>query len=191
MTQSFGRMKIKKSYKTSVYRQSQRGQYNLNIYSRFECTKEHKDRNILRVELQMKKSKMIKEQDQFGITRELDNYWSKEAMEEYYFKFLEGFFGIGPHRRLADAKLLIDNSDYSDNYKMKLKKFLDDISLEIDHRELSKNKKYYSSTIKKYKQMLADISVNTLCISKINNKIDVLSNLLDLARDVAERKYFK
>lgn len=191
MIQDFGRMKIKKSYKTSVYRQSARGQYNLNIYSRFECTKDSKDRNILRVELQMKKSKINKELNQYGISKDLDNYWSKEAMEEYYFKFLEDFFGIGPHRQLEDAKQIIDESDYSENYKEKLKKFLEDISLEIDYRELSKNKKYYSGTIKKYKKMLADISVNTLCITRITRKYKVLPNLLDLARDVANKKYFK
>ena len=187
----FGHMKIKKSYKTSVYRQSGRGKYNLNMYSRFEFTKKEKDKNILRIELQMKKSKIEKELKQAGISRDLDNYWTKEAMKEYYFDFLEGFFGIGLHRDLDDAKLVIDNSCYSNKYKEKLKKFLEEMSLEIDEKELVKSKKYNCATIKKYKKMLGDISVNTLCVSRITSKVKVLPNLLDMARQIAEIKYFR
>lgn len=189
--QNFGRMIRKKSYDTSVYRQTKKGQFNLNIYSRFECTRQGKDKNILRLELQMKKAKIQNELKKYGVTAEIDSYWSQNSMQEYYFDFLEPFFGKGPHRRMKDAKKIIEESDYSETYKEKLKKFLDDISAEIDDRELIKSKKYSAPTIRRYKQMLSNLSINTICVSRITDKIEILANLLDIAREIAETKYFK
>lgn len=187
----FGRMIRKKSYETSVYRQNKRGQYNLNIYSRFERTKMVKDKNVLRLELQMKKAKIKRELNKYGITDELENYWSIDGMQKNYFDFLVDFFGSGPHRRLKDAKKIIAKSDCFKTYKEKLKKFLEDISAEIDDRELVKSKKYSAPTVRRYKQMLSDLGINTLCVSRITNNIEALPNLLDLAKEKAERDYFK
>lgn len=186
----FGNMKIQKIYKTSVYRQSKRGQFNLNIYSRYEFTGDEEDRDIFRIELQMKKAKIKKEYDKYGIDKNIDNYWSKDSMEEYYFKYLKDFFGIGQHYKLSIAKNIIDSSDYSNKYKEKLKRFLTEMTMEVDYRQLARNKLFSIETIKKYIEMLGNLNINTICLYEVYDGYDVIPNLLDIAKEVAEVKYF-
>lgn len=186
----FGNMKIQKIYKTSVYRQSKRGQFNLNIYSRYEFTGDEADKDILRIELQMKKAKIKKEYDKYGIDKNIDNYWSKDSMEEYYFAYLKKFFGIGQHYKLSIAKSIIDASNYSNKYKEKLKSFLTEMTMEVDYRQLARNKLFSIETIKKYIDMLGILKINTICLYEVYDEFDTFPNLLDIAKEIAEIKYF-
>lgn len=184
----FGYMKIKEIYNTSIYRQSKRGQYNLNIYSRFEKTKNEEDKDILRIELQLKSAKINNNFKKYGIYKDIYNYWSKDSMEEFYFKFLKNFFGDGKNYKIEKAEHIIEKSKYSKVFKVKLKKFLKNL-LENDEDTLVKNKIYNSNTIKKYEKMLGDIGINTVLLPKMY-QFDELENILDIARDVANKNYF-
>ena len=185
----FGYMKIKEIYNTSIYRQSKRGQYNLNIYSRFEKTKNKVDKDILRIELQIKSAKINNNFKKYGIKKDIYNYWSKESMEEYYFKFLKDFFGEGKNYKIEKAEYIINSSNYSKVFKAKLKKFLRNL-LENDEEILVKNKIYNINTIKRYERMLGSIGINTVLLPKMY-QFDELKNILDIAREVADKKYFK
>lgn len=187
----FARMSKKLSYATSIHRSSKRGQYNLNIYNKYEETRDERYRGVLRLELQMKRPKIVKEYKINGILRELDNYWTKNAMEEYYFKFLTVFFGIGKHMKYFKAKEIINHSDYSDIWKKKLKSFLKKRMAQIDCKGIVKSR----TTVNTYTQKLAELGVNTLCMFEAFEPFfpneDGLDNLLDLAKAVAKEKYFK
>ena len=188
---NFAYTKIKNVYSSSVYRCSKRGQYNVNIYSRFEKTKNPDDKGILRVELQMKRPKIIKELKTNGIPREIDSYWCQDAMEDFYFNFYRKFFGIGKHMKYSKAKELINSSSYSKVWKKKLKKFLKELMAQVDYKEVVKSKK----TFETYRDKLGALNINTLCIFEslepLFQNVDGIDNLLDLARIVAKNKYFK
>lgn len=184
---NFAYTKKKTNYASSVYRASKRGQYNINIYSRFEKTKNCLDNGILRIELQMKKPK-IKNEAKKGVPRKLDSYWNIEAMEKYYFDFYRPFFGIGNHYRIEKAREIINHSKLSDSWKKKLKKFLKDMMYEVDYKRVIKSKQ----TFRSYADKLGKLGINVLCIwDCFSPEISSLPNLLDLAKAMAKDKYFK
>lgn len=187
----FVHTKIKNIYATSIYRSSGRGQYNLNIYSKYAESKGERYRDILRLELQIKKAKIKKEYEKYGIPKDLDYYWTQEAMEEYYFDFLSDFFGSGKHMKYFKAKELISKSDYSDTWKKKLKKFLKERMVQVDYKNIVKTKKTFNT----YAEKLGALNINTLCMFEALEpffpETDGIDNLLDLARNVANDKYFK
>ena len=80
-------MKQEQLYETSVYIKTQRGKTNLNIYIREPKTKSESDKGILRIEVQGKKELIKSEHDKYGIPKELEEYWTKSSMEDYFFKF--------------------------------------------------------------------------------------------------------
>lgn len=183
----FGYTKLKDIYGSSVYRASKRGQYNINMYSRFEKTGLDIDKNILRIELQMKKAK-IQNEFKKGIPRTIDNYWNKEAMEKYYFGFYREFLGTGTHYNISKAREIINNFELSDSWKRKLKKLLKVMKVELNHSKAVKSKQ----TFKNYVEKLGELDINVLCLwDSFPMHISSLPNLLDLAKAVAEAKYFK
>ena len=88
-------MKEKYKYSTSQYLQTKNGQHNLNAYDRGAKTKKKEDKNILRIELQCKKSFIKKQFVNYGIEKDLYNYWSKSSMEKYYFDYLKDYLYVG------------------------------------------------------------------------------------------------
>ena len=186
----YGHTKLKNIYPTSIYRSSRRGQYNINIYSKFQESSDERYRNVLRIELQMKRPKIKKEYEKNGISKELSNYWNKEAMEEYYFNYYRNFFGTGKHMKYTVAAKIINRSDLSSNWKKKLKRFLKARMFHINNTGIVKAKQ----TVDKYIAKLGELNINALCMPEVYEtffpNVDGIDNLLDLAYTVAVKKYF-
>lgn len=201
-------MKQDRVYGTSIYLKTKHGKYNFQFYDRYAKTKKEEDKGIYRVELQCK-NKFIKSNfKNVGISKDLDNYWSKSAMIEYYFDFLQDFFNRGDYYKLDEGTKIIKKSK-NNTVKMrnKLIKFREDIiTYTLDNllkpkfcKEVNKLNKekvlnYCYTKIKNYIERLDEIGVNPISIIDYNGgKTDrtSLPNLLKLLRSVAEEKYFK
>ncbi len=189
----FAFTKIKGDYETSIYRASKRGQYNVNIYLRYKKTKNEidKEKNILRVELQMKKAKLIKELKKNRIPRKLENYWSAGAMKEYFFGLYAKFFGKGDIYKYKEAVKVIKKSSYSEVWKNKLIKFLKKMISEDDYKAVLKSKQTYDRYVKK----LEDLNINVFCMFQAYESYfsdeNSIPSIWKLAWDEANNKYFK
>ena len=193
-------MKQKRTYATSIYIKTERGKTNLNIYIREPKTKSEVDSGILRIEVQGKKELLKSEHDKYGIPKELEEYWTKSSMEDYFFKLLRGYLYEGDYQTIERARSIIDNSDYKPNMKHKLKKFVKHVgsyylSNLMDPKFCKEMKLHYSyGTINNYIKKLNKINVNPIPIQQLQGGTidkETLPNLLKLARTVAEDKYFK
>lgn len=201
-------MKQEKVYGTSIYLKTKHGMRNFQFYDRYSKTKKEEDKGIYRVELQLK-NKFIKSNfKKEGITKDLDNYWSKSAMIEYYFDFLQDYYNRGDYYKLDEGTNIIKKSkDNTVKMRNKLIKFRENIiTYTLDNllkpkfcKEVNKlNKKkvlnYSYTKIKNYTERLDEIGVNPISIIDYNGgRTDrsSLPNLLKLLRGIAEEKYFK
>jgi len=125
----------------------------------------------------------------YGISKDLDNYWTTYAMEDYFFKVIEGYCYYGIHYKRKIANKIIDESDFTVSKKAKLKEFLLDVEkygLDV----LLKNKKYNYCKIKNDISDLQTLNINPIPIA---NKLeyDELESLLNIARRVTREEYFK
>lgn len=188
----FKYMKKKQDYATSVYMQTKRGMRNLNIYARGAKTGKQEDQNILRIELQCKPKLIKSEYNKYGIDRELDNYWSKQAMEDYYFNVLSDYFYEGDYYTRKLAYKIINESNNASQTKVKLKSFLKD----VENNRLAgliSDKKYSPQVIRNRIKKLNELSINPIPIPKLlveSRKIEHLENLLTRARRIADENYF-
>lgn len=188
----FKYMKKKKDFATSVDMKTKKGMKNLITYERGAKTGKDEDKNILRIELQYKpkffKSKLEKE----GIIRELDNYWSEQAMQEYYFDVLSDYFYEGDYYTRDKAYKIINESDNTRRTKIKLKKFLRDIEFN-KLAGLISDKKYSTQLVRNRIEKLNELSINPIPIPKLlvgSRHIEHLENLLTRARRIADEIYF-
>lgn len=131
-----------KNYKTSYYQKTRRGSYNLNCYDRYAKYQKEDLKGVFRMELQMKKHKIKRELEKYGVARTIDNYWTKEAMQEYYFDFLRGFFYNCDYYRIDVAIQKIRQSDYTESMKNKLIDFI----TKVNQKRNDRNKKRLFST---------------------------------------------
>lgn len=193
-------MKQKNTYATSIYIKTERGKTNLNIYMRQPKTNSELDRGILRIEVQCKKELIKSEYDKYEIPKVLEYYWSEEAIEEYFFNFLKGYLYEGDYYTLEDARKIINNSNCNPDMKRKLKNFVKHVSSYylsnlMDPKFCKDMRLHYSyATINNYIKKLDAINVNPITIQKlqgVNINKKILPNLLKLARQTAEDKYFK
>lgn len=185
--ESYRYMKKEKIYDSSIYLKTKRGNYNLNCYDKYEECQLDEYKGIFRLELQVKKSKIKRELKRNGITRELENYWSISAMEEYFFEFLRGFFYNSNYYRLDVALDRIESSSYSKIMKHKLSLFIE----RVNKKGMTETKKYYSySTAKEYIEKLENIGLNPITIANDKTYTE-MRNLLDRAKQEAEQTYFK
>ena len=210
-------MKKNSLYPTTLYLQTKKRSNNLVIYDKeqerlddgdTEGAKKYK--GVLRMELQIKKYKFKRNLKQKGIERALDNYWDKDMMEEMYFEFLRPYLYYGDYYRIDIAKKMIKASDYKESYKDKLIEFITQVNahgisavnsqyvveasaynIPVANRRGRPKiiKKYAPNTIKKYIGMLGDIGLNPITIN-IDEPFERLPNLLDRAKETAEREYF-
>lgn len=188
----FKYMKKHKEYATSVYIKTKRGKRNLNIYKRGAKTGKQEDENILRIELQCKPKLVKSELEKYGIIRELSNYWSEQAMEEYYFDFLSDYFYEGDYYTRDFADKIIDKSDNTEMSKEKLKKFLEDVENNTLAGLIS-NRKYSPQVIRNRIKKLNKLKINPIPIPRLiveSRKIEHLENLLTRARRIANENYF-
>lgn len=188
----FKYMKKKQDYATSVYMQTKKGMRNLNTYARGAKTGKQEDQNILRIELQCKSKLIKREYNKYGIDRALDNYWSEQAMQEYYFDVLSDYFYEGDYYTRKLAYKIINESDNTRRTKVKLKSFLRD----VEHNTLAgliSDKKYSPQVIRNRIEKLNELSINPIPIPKLlveSRKIEHLENLLTRARRIADQNYF-
>ena len=183
-------MKMKNKYHTSIHKSNSEGKFNLNIYSRYPYTGAEEDKNVLRIEVQVKKAKIKDEYFKYGIYKELDSYWTKDIFYENTIELLKDFLYEGNYYSKEKAKEIIMNSDLKTIEKRKLYRFLLRVErFGID--EVVKVKKFYcKKTVDKYIRMLNELSINPILLPRIWTDCDEMKNLLALAADTAEEKYF-
>lgn len=181
-------MKRDTEYITSSYVKNKRGQTRLNFYSRYDKTNNISDLGILRLEVQNRPPK-IKKLKKNGVLSEIDNYWNEEAMQKYYFNFLEPYLYTGNYYRRDVAKKIIDNLEIDSKLKKKLNKFLlMEKRYGIDG--LVKKKKFCYSTVQKYISLLNQLNINPITIPEEYNYKE-LDNLLMKSKKKAEEVYLK
>ena len=121
-------------------------------------------------------------------------------MEDYFFKFLRGYLYDGDYQTIERARNIINKSDYKPNMKRKLKNFVKHVgsyylSNLMDSKFCKDMRLHYSyGTNNNYIEKLNAINVNPIPIQQLQGATtekETLPNLLKLARNVAEDKYFK
>lgn len=179
--------RVRKKYETSMYLSNKSGQFALNFYDKEEESKEPKYKNILRLEIQVKTSK-IKKEIKKGVYNLLGVYWSKSAMIKYYFKLLKGFLYLGDYYKIKEINKQIQLSNYSKSYKLKLKKFVSEVD-KYGIQGVINKKIYCVKTIKKYIQMLSNLKINPIPIPK-ESEYNYLNSLYNMAVEIAQNQYF-
>lgn len=191
----YKRMVEDTKYDTSKYlRSSGKG---LNLYDKEQQMKDKKSplidwdyklhNGVIRLEVQIYNKKLKYEEKYHNVKRTLDTYWTKESMEKYYFKLLEGYLYTGDYYSLTLANDIIQDSENRKSTKIKLISFIVDVMLRsIDNL----NEIYSYNTIRRYIEKLNVLEVNPIII---DNKFNTnhLENLLNIARKTVEEKYFK
>ena len=181
-------MKKTKTYYTSISLRTKYGKQNINIYNKYEESKDKNYQGILRIEIQCKKKLVKSELKKYGIIRELDNYWNKNAIEDYFFSIIDGFCYKGDYYKRKIANAIIDNSNNTPSMKDKLKRFL----LEVEKKgieKVKKSKKYNPCSINTRIKKLNALNINPIPIPS-NFNYDKLENLPTLIRKMAEEIYF-
>ena len=181
--------KQKEEYDTSTYLTNKSGQIHINFYDKYAESNKEKYKNVLRLEIQHS-HKFIKAQtikDYGSREKIIDEYWNQKSMEEVYFKKLREYVYLGTHYKRRKANELIDNSNYSNNYKGKLKKFVFMIN-KYNITYVQKNI-YWRGTVKKYIEMLEQIGINPIVIPD-DSKYEELPSLYKIAKGIAENKYY-
>ena len=180
-------MSKKQDYETSVHLNNSNGQYNFNSYDKYEQSKNMDFWNIWRIEVQCKKSMLRKNYIRDGLINTLDNYWSIDGFNEYFFQFLTPYFNKGDYYRLDVARDLIRKSNYSKTIKNNLCKFV----TRINRYGMTgvKGKYYNYVTMKKYCELLDNIGVNPVTID-IGSNPTYMENILKKAKKIVEEKYF-
>lgn len=189
----FKYIESKQDYSNSVYLCKPKGSIGINIYDKFsqilnEYNYEDENyRNVIRIELQLKKWKIKRLYKKQDIARDIKKYWCRETMEQQYFSYLKDYLYIGDYYKLSKAKEIIFSSSYSKTIKNGLVKFI----TEINHYGITPTSKNYSyNTSKKYIQLLNELKLNPITINDDSN-INMIENILNRARTVAEVTEFK
>lgn len=182
----FKYLKSTRKYKTSISLSGHSAGAKINIYDKGEQSHLPEWKDVLRIELQIKNRKLHRLLNINGIERDINLYWTKEFMEEFYFKYYEEYLYLGKYYKLSKAKEIIENSSYTKTIKKGLLNFIEDV-----HRYgmTRGSKKYSYNTTRRYVSYLNELNVNPITLND-NCKIDEIENLIVRARDVAERKYF-
>lgn len=181
-------MTIKEEYATSLHINNKRGKTNINIYNRYAKTKQEENQGIMRFEVQCKKKLIKTEYDKYGIDKELSNYWSKESMQEYFFDFLYGYLYEGDYYKYTWSRKMIKDSTCTPKTKIKLRKFLRDVSKESLAGLIEKNK-YPPNVIQNRIDKLNELNINPISIPE-GYKYEKLDSLYKLLQAKAEQDYF-
>lgn len=181
-------MKVKMEYGTSIHMNNKHGKTNINFYNRYAKTGQEKDKGIIRFELQCKKKLIKTEYDRYRIDKELSNYWSESAMQEYYFDYLYDFLYEGDFYKYETAKKMIKDSDYTLKTKAKLRKFLRDVEKETMSDLLEENK-YSIGTFQHRVDKLNELHINPIPIPQ-GYKYEKLESLYNMLQEKAKRDYF-
>ena len=179
-------MTQKKEYETSTHLNNKYGKYNLNSYYKFKKDSDIKYFNSWRIEVQTKKASMRKNLLNYGIKRNLKNYWCKSAFDENFLIFLKNYYYIGDYYTLNKAREMIRKSSYSKTIQNNLCKFITSISrYGIDYAR----NKYNYSVFNKYISILNEIKVNPVTIDN-DSELTYMENILKRAERIANEKYW-
>lgn len=189
----FKYIESKQDYFNSVYLCKPKGSIGINIYDKFaqilnEYNYEDENyRNVIRIELQLKKWKIRRLYKKQDLARDIKKYWCRETMEQQYFDYLKEYLYVGDYYKLSKAKEIILSSSYSKTIKKGLITFI----TRINYCGITPTSKNYSyNTSKKYIQLLNELRINPITIND-NCNIDMIENILNRARKVAEVTEFR
>lgn len=179
-------MTQKQEYETSTHLSNKYGQYNMNSYDKFSESLDTHYFNVWRIEVQVKKARMRKNLLNYGIKRDLKNYWCKSSFYENFFEVLKDYYYLGDYYTLNKARELIRKSSYSKTIQNNLCKFITSISrYGIDYAR----NKYNYSVFNKYISILNEIKVNPVTIYN-DSELTYMENILKRAEKIANEKYF-
>lgn len=149
-------LKKREDYSTSKYLTGKYPMRKINLYSRYAKYHRKEERNIIRLEIQNFKRKLISNEKKFGIRRDFVNYFCFDMWQELLIDVLKKYmFFNSDHYKLKSAYTIIDGSDYSDTIKRRLKKFLNDSSR---YSNITVLKKHYDRvTFSKYIRYLQQL----------------------------------
>ena len=150
---------------------------------------------VLRIELSMLKPKMydVRNRRQKQVERTLFDFADADIGFEYVEKYLTMIAGSGDYVDYDTAIGIIDNSEYSNNIKLKLKALVLAISkhrgIETYLKTLTRQKKPTVETVKKHLKMIHALGINPVTISKkgfenvpSDNGVRFLPSLLKIVR---------
>lgn len=93
----FKYIRVNQIYDNSRYLCTPNSSININIYDKFAQIlntygyEDNRFKNVLRVELQLKKNKIQKLYHKFNVQRDVRKYWSKEMLQKLYIDYLEEY----------------------------------------------------------------------------------------------------
>lgn len=195
---TFYYMKKKNDYDTSIYLTNKTGQHTFNFYDKLEEQKNRKGmydekfENVLRLEVQNRPAKLRSQSKKEANPKEklLDNYYSKEAMEENFFKLITPYLYEGDYYKIEQARKIINKSKYSKKWKEKLKRFLKAVANNKGVKATYNSKYCHEDTGKSYIQKLNNLGINPITLDE-DSPYDKLDNLVKLARNIVETKCYK
>ena len=180
-------IRMRKIYQTSIHLANHSSSRNINIYDKGVESGIPEFENVVRLELQIKHTGIIRLLNKEEKPRDIYYYWGKEAMEELFFKYFEGFLYTGTYYKLGQAIKIIEKSSYTRTLKKGLISF---VSIVNKNGMLGAERFFSYNTIRKYEKLLDNINVNPITIED-DAEINEMENLLKRARRIAEEKYFK
>ena len=156
-------LKKNSDYVSSKYLTGKYTMRRYNLYSRIEKTHNKEDELIIRLEVQNLKRLLIANKKKYGITRDLINYWDISMWKSLLVDELQGYMLLGTHYKIEIAYKLIDDSEYTDSMKKRLKKFLNDTK---KYDGLTKTRNHYDRvTYKKYIKLLQTLRYSSIGVT--------------------------
>ena len=179
-------------YENGVYLVKPKSSMCINIYNKYEQLlnvqgiEDENFKNVIRIELQLKKKKIKDLYKKEEISRDIKNYWNHKTMENQYFSYLEKYLYKGDYYKFSKAKELILLSSYSNTLKKGLIEFIKNVN-EYGMTNASATLSY--NTVKKYIQLLDNLKINPITIND-KYSLQKIDNLLNRARKLAEDTKF-
>lgn len=160
----------------------------MNLYDKFEESGEKIFENIIRLEVQVKKKRILKNLKDFGISRHLFNYWNYDSFENYFIDFLSPYLYKSNYFRVDVARKKIRNcNELSKTLQNNLCKFINTVNKY--GLGVTRNK-YNYTTMRKYLKLLDEVvGINPVCFDT-DLEFEELENLLTKAIKISNEKYF-
>lgn len=170
-------------YKTGIGLYSKNG-LGLILYDKGSESKSQFYKDTLRIEVRYHKNNLKALEHQIGLTRELENFATKDMMLDLCFeKVLKNFLYVSDYTSIENAYLKIEKSNYTNTIKKNLKKFLYTINV-FGFQYATDN--FAKNSIAKYISNLESLGVNPITTITSKN----IKSLYIRALEKAENYYF-
>lgn len=182
-------MKATKQYDTSLHLHTKnKGQKNMVLYNKsVESGYNKRFDKTLRIEIQYKKKFLQNQLENFGVDRQLKNYWSKDTFQEFYLDLIFPFLMEGDHYKLENAQKIVATSSYTPTIRRNLCEFLED----INQYGMEDTKHLYSkNTIQRNIERLGELGINPITIPK-GCKSDYIPSLLEMVKKETKKLFYK